>query len=244
LPVKRRGLLRDLIAMLFIVVVTAFGVRMFLQPYEVEGASMEPLFESGDRIFVNRTAYTHVDLGALRHPLSGDLFPLSAPERGDVLILESDQTSQHEQYIKRVVGLPGETITFGAGLVFVDGEPLVEDYIAGAITTCGPTQFCAVTVPDAHVFVLGDNRANSEDSRAFGPIPFEDIVGKAIFSNWPPRKIGPIEHPDYGEPTTAALLVPGRLTVFRSHGGAPLEAQGGQRVRPYGGRRASGLHSS
>jgi signal peptidase I len=187
-------LLRELVPMLLIVLVVFAGVRMFFQPYEVDGASMSPAIANGERLFVNRSAYVHVDLPAL-----GDIYPFSEPQRGDIIVLESDRTSRDAPYIKRIIGLPGETITYTEGIVIVDGEPLVEDYINGAITGCHVPTYCSITVPQGHVYVLGDNRRDSEDSRFFGPVPMEDVVGKAFFSNWPYENIGPIQHPDYGE---------------------------------------------
>jgi signal peptidase I len=195
-----RFMVRETIEMLAIVLMVFLGARLFFQPYEVDGMSMSPYLRNGERLFVNRSAYASVDLGALWHPLPDEIYPFSAPARGDIIVLESSLTTRDAQYIKRIVGMPGETITFREGLVMVDGEPLVEDYIDGAITECGPDAFCSITVPENHVYVLGDNRLDSEDSRAFGAIPFEDIVGKVIFSNWPLDKIGPIHEPGYGEP--------------------------------------------
>lgn len=186
--------LRDWIPMALLVLLVFGGVRIFFQPYLVDGASMAPAITDGDRLFVNRSAYTHLDVPAL-----GSLYPFSQPERGDIVVLESDQTSRDAAYIKRVVGLPGETVTFTEGIVMIDGEPLVEDYIGGAVTGCHGPHFCSVTVPEGSVYVLGDNRMDSEDSRTFGPVPMDDIVGKAFFSNWPYERIGPIPHPDYGE---------------------------------------------
>lgn len=206
-PVRsRHGLLRELIEMAAIVLVILLGVRLFLQPYAVDGASMTPNLRDGERIFVNRTAYAHLDPQAFWELLpwvQGEdlgIYQAGEPRRGDIVVIDSDRTRTNDQYIKRVIGLPGETITFHQGLVFVDGQPLVEDYIDGAITECRPTQYCRVKVPEGQVYVLGDNRSNSEDSRYFGPIAFEDIVGRAIFSNWPPSTFGPINHPDYNEP--------------------------------------------
>jgi signal peptidase I len=197
-----RLMVREIVEMLAIVLVIFLGVHMFFKPYQVDGMSMSPYLRNGERLFVNRTAYTHVDLSALWYPLPDEVYPFgfSAPARGDIIVLESSLTTKDAQYIKRIVGMPGETITFREGLVMVDGEPLVEDYIDGAITECGPAAFCSITVPEEHVYVLGDNRMDSEDSRTFGAIPYDDIVGKAIFSNWPFNKIGPIHKPDYGEP--------------------------------------------
>jgi signal peptidase I len=193
-PQQRFRLLRELIPMLLIVLVVFAGVRMFFQPYEVDGASMSPTIANGERLFVNRSAYVHVDLPAL-----GDIYPFSEPRRGDIIVLESNRTSRDASYIKRVIGLPGETITYTEGIVIVDGEPLVEDYINGAITGCHVPTYCSITIPQGHVYVLGDNRRDSEDSRFFGPVPMGDVVGKVFFSNWPYEDIGPIQHPDYGE---------------------------------------------
>jgi len=203
---RRHGLLRELVELGAIVLIVFLGVRLFLQPYSVDGASMTPNLHDGERVFVNRTAYADIDAQAIWgflpwvHGNGEGVYHAGQPSRGDIVVIDSDQTRTDDQYIKRVIGLPGETITFDEGLVFIDGEPLVEDYIDGAITECFPGQHCQVTVPEGDVYVLGDNRINSEDSRFFGPIPFGDIVGKAIFSNWPPTPSAPIPHPNYTEP--------------------------------------------
>lgn len=194
MPRHRFRLLREFLPMLLIVLIVFGGVRIFFQPYEVDGASMAPAISNGERLFVNRSAYTHLDL-----PVLGDIYPFSGPQRGDIVVLDSGRTSRDASYIKRIIGLPGETITYTEGIVVIDGEPLVEDYIDGAITRCHIPAYCSITIPQGHVYILGDNRMASEDSRFFGPIPVEDITGKAFFSNWPYEDIGPIQHPDYGE---------------------------------------------
>lgn len=187
------ALLRDLLPMLLIVLVVFVGVRVFFQPYQVVGASMSPSLIDGERLFVNRTAYTHLELPAI-----GEINPFSLPQRGDIIVLDSDITRRGGPYIKRIIALPGERITFDEGIVLIDDEPLVEDYIAGAVTLCRNPFYCAISVPEGSVYVLGDNRGDSEDSRYFGPLPIEDIVGRAYFSNWPYKGIGPISNPDYG----------------------------------------------
>lgn len=206
---NRRRLMRDLVQIVVIVVIVFAGLRAFALPYRVDGSSMRPYLIDGERLFVSQTAYAHVDLSGIWNLLPGedrdgsvDIYPFSEPERGDIIVLEPPAVSS-EPYIKRVIGLPGERITFAHGLVFVNGEALTEDYIDGAITGCEHTPFCAVTVPPGRVFVLGDNRLNSTDSRVFGTIPYDHIVGKAIFSNWPFETLGPIDHPHY-ELTTPA----------------------------------------
>lgn len=197
---------RDILQMILILVIVLTAARTFFLPYQVDGGSMSPSLADGERIFVNRTAYSTITPGKVANILpgvnladDGGLHPFSEPERGDIIVLESDLTRNNSPYIKRIIGLPGETVTFDKGIVFVDGEPLVEDYIPGATSGCRPWQHCRVRVPAGSVYVLGDNRTDSEDSRTFGPIPTEDIVGKAYFSNWPYEEIGPIHLPDYGE---------------------------------------------
>lgn len=203
LPPPRSPFLRE-IAKLVLIVVIVFGVtRLFLLPYQVDGASMTPYLANGEHLFVNRTAYAHVDLNSILNLFPGedrpdgdDIYPFGQPHRGDVIVL-TPPTESVDPYVKRIIGLPGETVTFHAGLVFIDGEPLTESYITGAISECRRHQWCTVKVPADSVFVLGDNRTNSSDSRTFGPVKESAIIGKAIFSNWPLEKLGPIDHPDY-----------------------------------------------
>lgn len=202
-PSRRRSLFREIIETVLIVVVVYVGLRSFVLPYRVDGSSMTPYLLDGERLFVSRTSYTSIDWNALWNMLPGedreghaDLFPASDPERGDIIVLTPPVVS-NEPYIKRVIGLPGERISFDEGLVFVNGEALTEDYIDGAITTCARKRFCSVTIPPGHIFVLGDNRSNSADSRVFGPIPYDHVIGKAIFSNWPVETLGPIDEPTY-----------------------------------------------
>ncbi|MGI8485066.1 MAG: signal peptidase I [Thermomicrobiales bacterium] len=201
---RRRSLFREIMELLLIVLIVFGGTRLFLLPYQVDGASMTPYLANGEHLFVNRTAYTHIDLNDIINVLPGEdrqgtneFYPFSQPQRGDVIVLTPPVASK-DPYVKRVIGLPGETVTFYDGLVFINGEALTESYIKGAITTCRHGQWCAVAVPMDSVYVLGDNRTNSSDSRVFGPVHESSIIGKAIFSNWPLNKLGPIEHPDYG----------------------------------------------
>jgi signal peptidase I len=102
-------------------------------------------------------------------------------------------------YIKRVIGLPGETITIADGFVYIDGVKLDEPYIDGAITECSRSRCDPVVVPEGQVYVLGDNRRNSSDSRIFGPIPVNNIIGKAWVTYWPFSDLGFVPHFDYPE---------------------------------------------
>ena len=151
---------------------------------------------------MNRNAYEFVDIGDNRY------YPFDPPERGDVIVFDPP-TGSDKPYIKRIIGLPGEEVTFGDGHVFVDGELLPEDYIKDR-TTCRPARSdnCDVIVPEGNVYVLGDHRSNSSDSRVFGPVPVGNIVGKAWFSYWPADDVGFVPHRSYDDPEQAAASVP------------------------------------
>ena len=124
---------------------------------------------------------------------------LRVEARGDVVVL-NPPTPSAQPYIKRIIGLPGESIEFRNGFVYIDGERLDEPYIEQGITRCGNSDFCSIDeIPDGYVYVLGDNRNNSSDSRSFGLVAIDRIVGKAWFTNWPLADIGLVPHYDYQE---------------------------------------------
>jgi len=200
---RRKSVLRDVIEMAIVVFIVYFGFRAIAVPYQVDGASMTPYLVEGERLFVSQLSYAHLETDDFwnvlpwEHRNSRDGFYLfDPPHRGDIIVLHPPYASD-EPYIKRVVGLPGETITFANGSVSIDGIPLIEDYIDPEITWCSETPWCVVAVPDNSVFVLGDNRLDSTDSRRFGPIGYDQIIGKAVFASWPFGEFGPIQRPDY-----------------------------------------------
>jgi len=152
-------------------VVIALFINLFLaQATQVLGQSMEPTLHSSQRVVIEKISYR-----------------FHGPRRGDVVVIDSPK--QSEMLIKRVVGLPGETVEVSNGRVLVDGEPLKEDWSV----KLGGGSYGPHTVPPLHVFVLGDNRGASNDSRSFGPVPIEHIVGHAWVSYWPPEEIGFVE---------------------------------------------------
>jgi len=152
-------------------VVIALFINLFLaQATQVLGQSMEPTLHSSQRVVIEKITYR-----------------FHGPRRGDVVVIDSPK--QSEMLIKRVVGLPGETVEVKNGRVFVDGALLEEDWTVKA----GGGSYGPQTVPPLHVFVLGDNRGASNDSRSFGPVPIDDIVGHAWVSYWPPEEIGFVE---------------------------------------------------
>jgi signal peptidase I len=200
---RRRGLIREVLETVIVVLIVYFGFRSVALPYEVNGASMTPYLHEGERLFVSRVSYAHVDTNDLWNLLpwedrdsSNEVYLFDPPKRGDIVVLNPPYASD-EPYIKRVIGLPGETITFANGAVLVNGEPLHEDYIEAWITSCSGGEWCSLVVPEGSVFVLGDNRQDSTDSRDFGPIRYDRIIGKAVFANWPIEQFGRIDRPDY-----------------------------------------------
>ena len=131
---------------------------------------MVPTLEIGDRVFVNKFIYR-----------------FSEPERGDVVVFRSAEDGD-EELIKRVVGLPGDSIEVRDGVLFVNGERREEPYLNRRFPDSG--FYGPTTVPPNHLFMMGDNRPNSRDSRFFGPVPFENIEGEAFVIFWPPSHIG------------------------------------------------------
>jgi signal peptidase I len=187
---------REIVETLLLAALIFFLVRLVVLNFRVDGESMVPNLHNEQMLLVNVNAYRFVDVNG------EDFYPFDPPERGDVVVFDPPNGSD-KPYIKRIIGLPGEHVTFGDGQVFIDGEPLEEDYIERR-TRCGQRDACDVVVPEGSVYVLGDNRTNSSDSRVFGPVPIDNVVGKAWLSYWPPSDIGFVPHEDYEELEAAA----------------------------------------
>ncbi len=154
--------------------IAALLIKTFLfQAFYIPSGSMEQTLAVGDRVLVNKISYDYGDLA-----------------RGDVIVFHRPSNappSDVEDFIKRIIGLPGDTLEAIDGTVYVNGVPAEEPYIdPGDVTTNLPR----TVVPDGHVFVMGDNRDNSTDSRIFGAVDQELIVGKAFLTVWPIGSIG------------------------------------------------------
>lgn len=193
---------REVIETLLLAVVIFVGVRMVVLNFRVDGSSMAPNLHDQEMLLVNRNVYFHFDMNVLLNLLPGEdrdgenvVYPFHPPERGDIVVFNPPSESE-KPYIKRVVGLPGETVSYRDGFVYIDGEQLAEPYIDGAITECTRDD-CERTIPDGEVYVLGDNRGNSSDSRIFGSITVESIIGKGWLTYWPTDEIGLVPHYDY-----------------------------------------------
>jgi signal peptidase I len=161
--------LRELAETVLPAILIALLIHLFLaQATRVEGYSMEPTLHGQQRLVIEKLSYR-------LHP----------PRRGDIVVLRVPGYGR-EMLIKRVIGLPGETIEVRGGQVLIDGVPLAEPYLR----TVTRGDYPPTRIPADAVFVMGDNRNNSNDSRAFGPIPLDAIVGKAWLRYWPPGEIG------------------------------------------------------
>ena len=168
---------------LIIVVFILFGV-FAVQPVVVEGTSMLPQLNDGERLLVNKLVYYKIQSVSWGHLDRGDIVVFWFPKEPD------------KSYVKRIIGLPGETVEVRNGKVFIDGQELNEDYLDSEHNQSLPT-FPAKRVEEHHYFVMGDNRDNSSDSRYWGLVPEKYIYGKAFFRYWRPSKMGFLEHGAY-----------------------------------------------
>jgi signal peptidase I len=204
---KRQGFgaVREIVETLLLAFVIFVAVRAVVLNFKVDGTSMVPNLHNREMLLVNRNIYFHFDLNGVLDALpfverNGEriVYPFHPPERGDIIVFDPPTVSD-KPYIKRVIGLAGETITIKDGFVFVDGVQLDEPYIDAAITECNRSRCDPVVVPEGSVYVLGDNRKNSSDSRIFGPIRIDSIIGKAWVTYWPFSDLGMVPHYDYPE---------------------------------------------
>lgn len=173
---EQSSTLRDAIewvAVLVGAVVVALVVRTFLlQAFSIPSGSMESTLEISDRLLVNKLSYQFGDV-----------------ERGDIVVFLKPEalSSPYDDLIKRVVGLPGDVVEGRNNQVFINGEALAEPYLDADVVI---RDFAPVDVPADHVFVMGDNRSNSADSRVFGPIGIDRIEGEAFVRYWPLSRLG------------------------------------------------------
>lgn len=163
-------------------VLVALASLFFVRAPEVDGHSMLPQVDAGDHVLIDTLAY---DLRIQKPGAAGQalvdiqLHPIA---RGDVIAFVHGEGDDSRIYLKRVIGLPGETVSIERGIVSIDGAVVASDYQA----SLDSTDMRPLTIPAGSYFVLGDNRGDSDDSRAFGPVPDAAIVGRAALVIWPP----------------------------------------------------------
>lgn len=171
---------RELLQTLLLMSLLFLCVRIVVQNFRVEGPSMRPTLASGQFLWVNKAAYFQWN----------GQYVLGGPQRGDIAVLRSPDTSDDVDLIKRVIGMPGDRLRVERGEVFINGRPLDEPYVRLHATYNYPTAGGEVIVPDAEYFVLGDNRANSRDSHFGWFVPAKNLIGRAWLSYWPPANWG------------------------------------------------------
>ncbi|MCF8010693.1 MAG: signal peptidase I [Clostridiales bacterium] len=159
----------ELLESVVIAVVLAALIRIFIfSPFYIPSGSMEPTLQVGDRIIVSKINYRFTE-----------------PERGDVMVFKFPE-DPNKDFVKRVIGLEGETLFFRDSQLYVDEEPVEEDYLPEDMQF---HDFGPYEVPEDSYFMMGDNRNNSDDSRRWGPMPEENIVGEAVLIYWPPGRV-------------------------------------------------------
>ena len=171
---KRSGFLSflvDILETLILSVVLFVCINIISARIRVDGDSMIPTLISGEYVAVNRLSYK-----------------LRSPQRGDIIVFHFPRNPK-EEYIKRVVGLPGDVVEAVNGSVYVNGQPLDENYLNVKMNYTGLWEVSA-----DQLFVLGDNRNNSSDSHDWGTVPVDYVVGKAVLVYWPPPAWGLIDH--------------------------------------------------
>lgn len=167
----RRHFLRELVETAVLALVIYAGLRLLVQSFRIDGTSMEPNLHEGQHVLVAKWSYW-----------------LRPPQRGEIVVFAAPQAGSRD-LIKRIVGLPGEAIRIAGGRVYVDDQPLSEPYARLGSESGGPWVLGA-----DEVFVMGDNRERSQDSRSWGPLPTSAIVGKGLVIYWPPRMVGLVPH--------------------------------------------------
>ncbi|HUS13683.1 MAG TPA: signal peptidase I [Chloroflexia bacterium] len=207
---RSKSPVREIMEALVFSLVVFLLVQSVVQNREVLGQSMEPSLHNDERLFLDRLSYFRYDsnwlprlLGHTDLPVS-EQYLLGGPHRGDIVVFRPPVEGEKEDYIKRVIGVAGETVQVKAyDGVYINGTRLDEPYIKEVPDYHWPAAGESGVVPAGHVFVLGDNRRNSSDSHLWGFLDQARIVGRALISYWPREDWGLLPHPSYtpSEPT-------------------------------------------
>lgn len=172
------GQIKDNFLVITVGLILAILIRIFIaEPRFIPSESMYPTLDIGDRLVVEKVSYH------FNHPHNYDIVVFTPPDQLQAIGYDRDQA-----FIKRIIAHGGETVEVKDGIVYVNEQPLSEDYILET----PQYNLAPVTVPEGYVFVMGDNRNNSNDSHIWGFLPEENIIGRAILTFWPPQHIGQI----------------------------------------------------
>ena len=172
-----RSAIIEILETIVMTVLIFAAVRLMVQNFRIEGNSMEPNLHNGQYLIIEKMSYR-----------------FSEPQRGDIIVFHYPSNPKRD-FIKRIIGLPGETVQVQRGQIFTNGKPLPESYQPNEGTyNWGPG-----LIGEDEYFVLGDNRNNSSDSHSWGTLPRDLIVGKAWFTYWPTSEWGVIPHYNFSE---------------------------------------------
>ncbi len=172
-PISWRRILLDTLETIILSIVLFLGINAVSERIKVESISMQPNLYAGDFVIVNKLAYV-----------------FGEPDRGDVVVFRYPPNPDQVPFIKRVIGLPGDQLHIANGKVYINGDLLIEPYLDVPTNRGGDW-----TVPEDTLFVMGDNRNNSSDSRSWGIVPLENVIGKAELIYWPPQNWGVLHFP-------------------------------------------------
>ena len=181
-----RSFIKEILQTLVIAVVAFIIINTSLQNYMVEGTSMMPNIGDGDYLLVNKLSYLELNKVLTSEGLNLNNQP---PSRGDIVIFKQNKSTERH-LIKRVIGVPGDSISIKNGKVYVNGKIVKENYPIYSDNS----NLHKLLVGDGYFFLLGDNRPISQDSRSWGMISKEQIIGKAWFRYWPISNIGLVKH--------------------------------------------------
>ena len=178
---------REVAEAVFLALLLFLVIQGSTKNFKVEGSSMRPTLEGGQFLLVNKLVYFKVDTERLSQIVPfwevdkpARHFTIHPPRRGEVIVFRFPM-DPNKDFVKRVVGLPGEQVELRNGVVYIDGVPLEEPYL----TARDRTTLAPLTMREKEYYVIGDNRASSNDSRAWGPVPEENVLGKVWVVYWP-----------------------------------------------------------
>jgi signal peptidase I len=198
---RPRSYLREILETALLTLIIFVGVRAMVLNFKVDGLSMAPTLQHGQYLLVNRALYFNVEADLVQRvwpaaPIINQRYYLfHPPQRGDIVVLWPPSSSERP-YIKRVIGLPGDTVAIQGGIVTINGIAIDEPYIkAPPAYVMAPRK-----IAPGEYFVLGDNRNNSSDSHLFGTVAADHIVGKAWVSYWPMGQLGLLPDATYAAP--------------------------------------------
>ncbi len=178
---------REFVEAIVLALIVFLVIQTSIRNFKVDGSSMRPILEGGQYLLVNKLVYSKIETERLSRILpfwnadkpSGH-FAIHPPQRGEVIVFRFPKDPRKD-FVKRVIGLPGEKVELRRGTVYIDGTPLEEPYLTAQDNSTRP----AVLLGEKQYFVLGDNRRSSNDSRTWGPVPEENVVGKVWVVYWP-----------------------------------------------------------